>query len=152
MKFSNIIIDDTLNSLLIDDGIFKASVAGLYKFSLFLSLDISDGYEFEIAIQVNGEIMQRFSKNSDETGIMRLETFAFDFELILNENDLLRQFYTSVNLEMKILNFVKMVIKLESLLTVRSKSSLKNYGNCKTANLQHTCSFITGALVEQRYP
>ena len=99
MKFSNIIIDDTLNSLLTGDDIFKASVAGLYKFSLFLSLDISDGYEFEIAIQVNGIIMQRFSKNSDETGVMRLETFEFDFELILTESDLLRQFYTFNNLE-----------------------------------------------------
>ena len=90
MQFSNIIIDDTLGSQLNDGSIFKASVAGLYKYSLFLSLDVSEGYGFEIEVQVNDETMQRFSKNSDEQEFLRSETFEFDFQLILAENDILR--------------------------------------------------------------
>ena len=90
LKFSNIIIDDTLGSLLNDGSIFKTSVAGLYKFSLFLSLDVSEGYGFDIEVQVNSETMQRFSKNSDEKEFLRSETFEFDFQLILAENDILR--------------------------------------------------------------
>ena len=79
MQFPNIIIDDSLGSLLNDGSIFKASIAGLYKFSLFLSLDVSNGYGFEIEAKVNGETMQRFSKNSDEQEFLRSETFEFDF-------------------------------------------------------------------------
>ena len=93
MQFPNIIIDDTLGSLLDDGSIFKASVAGLYKFSLFLSLDVSSGYGFEIEVKVNNEGMQRFSKNSDEQEFLRSETFEFDFQLILSENDILRNFH-----------------------------------------------------------
>ena len=93
MQFSNIIIDDTLGSLLNDGSIFKASVIGVYKFSLFLSLDVSSGYGFEIEVQVNDESMQRFSKNSDEHEFLRSETFEFDFQLILSENDILRNFH-----------------------------------------------------------
>ena len=90
MKFSNVIFDDTLDSLQENGSIFKAAVAGVYKFSLFLSLDISNGYEFEIEAQVNGEGMQKFEKNSNEQEFVRSETFQFDFQLILAENDMLR--------------------------------------------------------------
>ena len=92
LEFSNIIIDDTLDSLLNDGSIFKASVAGLYEFSLFLSLDVSTGYGFEIEVQVNSVTMLRFTKNSDEQEFLRSETFQFDFQLILSENDILRNF------------------------------------------------------------
>ena len=81
-----------MDSLLNDGSIFKGSVAGLYKFSLFLSLDVSNGYGFEIEVQVNSVIMQRFTKNSDEQEFLRSETFQFDFQLILSENDILRNF------------------------------------------------------------
>ena len=81
-----------MNSLLIGDSIFKASLAGLYKFSLYLSLDVSDGYQFEVAIQVNDKIIRRLSKQSDEKGVMRVETFEFNFEVILTADDLLRNF------------------------------------------------------------
>ena len=91
LEFSNVIIDETLNSLLTDGDIFKASIAGLYKFSIFLSLDVTDGYGFEIDVQVNREKMQRFSKYSEEQ-FLRSETFEFHFELILSENDILRKF------------------------------------------------------------
>ena len=97
MQFSNVIIDDTLDALLKDGSIFKASVAGLYKFSIFLSLDVSEGYGFEIEVNVNGETMQRFSKNSNEQEFMRSETFEFHFKLILAENDILRKFHHSLS-------------------------------------------------------
>lgn len=81
-----------MDSLLNDGSIFKASVAGLYEFSLFLSLDVSNEYGFEIEVQVNSVTMQRFTKNSDEQEFLRSETFQFDFQLILSENDILRNF------------------------------------------------------------
>ena len=92
MIFSNVIIDDTLASLQDNDVIFKASIAGRYKFSLFLSLDVSIGYGFEIEVKVNDETRQLLSKNSDEQELLRHETFEFDFELMFDENDVLRKF------------------------------------------------------------
>jgi len=37
----------------------------------------------------------------------------------------------------------------KSLLTVSSKNEHINYGNCKTESVEHSCSFITGALIER---
>ena len=37
----------------------------------------------------------------------------------------------------------------KSLQTVSSKREHSNFGNCKTESVQHSCSFITGALIER---
>ena len=90
MEFPNVIIDDTLDSLSNNSSIFKASISGIYKFSIFLSLDVSQGFGFELEVNVNDVTMQRFKKNSNEKEFLRSETFEFHFQLILAENDNLR--------------------------------------------------------------
>ena len=37
----------------------------------------------------------------------------------------------------------------KSLHTVSSKKEHNNFGNCKTESVPHSCSFITGALIER---
>ena len=44
--------------------------------------------------------------------------------------------------------FHKMVTH-KSLHTVSSKREHNNFGNCKTESIPHSCSFITGALIER---
>lgn len=41
------------------------------------------------------------------------------------------------------------MMKLRSLQTVTSRHEHANFEYCKTQTVQHTCSFITGALIEQ---
>ena len=41
------------------------------------------------------------------------------------------------------------MMKHKSLKTASSKKEHTNYGNCKTESLQHSCSFISGTLIER---
>ena len=57
---------------------------------------------------------------------------------------------TSYGMEHKLwcIYFYKMMTH-KSLQTVSSKREHTNFGNCKTESVPHSCSFITGALIER---
>ena len=90
--FSDIISDDTLNSISDDSFLFKASIGGHYQFKTFLSLIVSEGYSFDIEVSVNNKAVQWFSQNSNEEEMLRAETFQFNFDLVLTQKDVLRNF------------------------------------------------------------
>ena len=48
-----------------------------------------------------------------------------------------------------VLTIFNQMMTHKSLRTVSSKNEHVNYGNCKTESVEHSCSFITGALIER---
>ena len=90
MLFPDVIYDDTLNSISNHQEFFNAPISGLYEFFVFLSIDVSEGFDFEIEVLVNLVKVQSFNKKSPKFGSSRSESFEFYFNLILNENDTVR--------------------------------------------------------------
>ena len=90
MQFSNTIYDETLNSISNENEFFKAPMNGLYKFTAFFSINVSQGYNFVIEASVNQKQVQLFAKSSLQIEYKKIESFAFHFDLILKTDDAVR--------------------------------------------------------------